>query len=129
MITKLQEITDWGDARVANGIYHVNNSNELVGYEGPKTGYKKFKNPMKRFNKARRKFEVIGTYEDPNEVAIADDDPNSWKFEGSKGNTYIVTNDGGHYRCTCPGFKYRGKCKHSDEIIASGPGGQAPAWQ
>lgn len=27
---------------------------------------------------------------------------------GSKGDKYVVTNTS----CTCPGFKYRGECKH-----------------
>lgn len=37
------------------------------------------------------------------------------KVIGSKGDLYTVTYDGGHYdpwRCSCPGFQYRGECKH-----------------
>jgi hypothetical protein len=124
MITMLQETTDWGDAPVANGIYHVNDAGELVGYKGPKSEYKKFKKPQKRFSKSGRKFEVVGTYEDE-EVS----DAKTWKFEGSKGNIYVVTDEDGIIKCTCPGFKFRGQCKHSGEIIANGAGGQAPAWQ
>ena len=125
MITKLQETTDWGDADVTNGIYHLNDDGHLVGYEGPKTGYKKFKSPMKHFNKSRRKFEVVGKYEDVDEVSNVE----RIEFTGSKGNTYFVTVDADKVKCTCPGYTYRGKCKHSDEVIANGPGGQAPAWQ
>lgn len=126
MITKLQETTDWGTARVANGIYHLNDAGHLVGYEGPKTGYKEFKTPMKHFNKSRRTFEVVGSYpEDEMEIPGV----TRHEFTGSKGNIYIVTDDNGKVTCNCPGYKFRGKCKHSDEIIANGPGGQAPAWQ
>ena len=36
------------------------------------------------------------------------------KVEGSKGSTYAVRKNRktGDVTCTCPGFKYRGKCKH-----------------
>ena len=36
------------------------------------------------------------------------------KVEGSKGNTYTVRKNKktGDVTCSCPGFKYRGKCKH-----------------
>ena len=36
------------------------------------------------------------------------------KVEGSKGNTYTVSRNKttGKLNCTCPGFKYRGNCKH-----------------
>ena len=36
------------------------------------------------------------------------------KIEGSKGNTYTVSRNKttGKLNCTCPGFKYRGNCKH-----------------
>ena len=36
------------------------------------------------------------------------------KVEGSKGNTYTVRKEAttGQLTCSCPGFKYRGKCKH-----------------
>jgi hypothetical protein len=130
MITKWQETTDWGDVPVVNGIYHLNAEGHLVAYETPKNGLKIFSKPMKRFSKARRKFEKVGEYPDPtgNDVK-SEDDENTWTFTGSKGDTYVVQNDGGIYRCSCPGFKYRGRCKHSDEVIANGPGGQAPAWQ
>lgn len=41
----------------------------------------------------------------------------SWAKEvvGSKGNEYLVTFHGDAYtqwQCTCPGFQYRGECKH-----------------
>lgn len=51
----LQEITDWGDEKVANGIYHVNENGHLVQHND-----KIFKNPLKGFSKARRKFKKIG---------------------------------------------------------------------
>jgi len=97
MIDILQETTDWGDQPVNNGIYHVNLQGHLVQYND-----KVFKNPLKQFSKARRTFTKIGERVDPltrSDVKIV---------IGSKGQKYIIEND----KCSCPGFKFRGDCKH-----------------
>ncbi|UCG54225.1 MAG: hypothetical protein JSV32_06440 [Dehalococcoidia bacterium] len=39
-----------------------------------------------------------------------------WEVAGSKGNKYKVKLIGNKYTCTCPGYTYRKKCKHSEEI-------------
>ncbi len=39
---------------------------------------------------------------------------NSWVVKGSKGEDYIVTKRNGKCRCTCPGFTFRHKCKHTE---------------
>ncbi len=36
--------------------------------------------------------------------------------QGSKGNEYVVTNQGGKWSCTCPGFTFRHSCKHTVQI-------------
>jgi len=99
MITILKEVTDWGTGSVSNGTYYVNDYGYLVAYTPANGVYKKFKEPIKQFSKARRKFENVGTV-DNGDRGIA--------VEGSNGNTYYIK-DG---KCTCPGFKFRGSCKH-----------------
>ena len=96
MIEILQEVTDWGENPVANGVYHVNGAGHLVQHNDTV-----FKNPLKGFSKARRKFVKIG--ERPEEIAA-----DVKVVKGSNGKEYYVQ-DG---KCTCPGFKFRGNCKH-----------------
>ena len=36
----------------------------------------------------------------------------SIQVKGSKGKTYTVTKQGDTWKCSCPGFQFRGKCKH-----------------
>lgn len=62
MIEILQETTDWGDAPVANGQYHVNELGQLVAYKAQHGDLKVFKSPIKQFSKARRKFQKVGEY-------------------------------------------------------------------
>jgi hypothetical protein len=97
MIDILQETTDWGDQDVTNGIYHVNLQGHLVQYND-----KVFNVPLKQFSKARRTFKKIGERVDPltrENVRIV---------IGSKGQKYVIEDS----KCSCPGFKFRGACKH-----------------
>lgn len=36
------------------------------------------------------------------------------EVKGSKGQTYYVNKEEG--RCTCPGFQFRGQCKHVEQV-------------
>lgn len=43
--------------------------------------------------------------------------PDRWELVSPEGKRYIVTaQDSGNVRCTCPGFKYRQECKHTNMI-------------
>jgi len=109
MITILKEITDW---EFSGGTYYLNDHEQLVGYMPEDGAYKEFKNPIKQFSKARRKFKVLGHIEEDHDIT-----QNTWEFTGSKGNKYIVTEVDGELACNCPGFRFRGNCKHVNEVI------------
>jgi hypothetical protein len=105
MVDILQETTDWGNYTVGNGIYHINGAGQLVAYQpNSETPLKQFKNPLKQFSKSRRKFTKIGAYPEVH------NDPKVIIVKGSKGNEYTVDTDKG--TCSCPGYTYRGNCKH-----------------
>lgn len=100
MIEMLQETTAWSEPTF-NGVYHVSSEGHLIGYDND-IEFKKFTVPMKHFSKTGRKFVKIGEYPE-------DDLPSTANIVvGSKGQEYIVDNG----TCTCPGFKFRGSCKH-----------------
>lgn len=42
-------------------------------------------------------------------------DRKDWSVQGKK-SKYTVTLMNGHYSCTCPGYGFRRRCKHIEEI-------------
>lgn len=68
-----------------------------------------FKNPIKGFSKSGRKFEAVK----PNPFKLKKETSNAITVKGSKGQTYIIDRD--QATCSCPGFTFRGSCKHLAE--------------
>ena len=62
-----------------------------------------FKNPIKGFDRRGRQFEPGN-----NNLFTIKKESNERTVKGSKGQTYTVTETS----CTCPGFTFRGSCKH-----------------
>jgi hypothetical protein len=80
--------------------------NKLVSYI--KSGESEpfyFKNPIKGFDKRGRKFATVT----PNPFKVKAQS-NLIKVKGSNGNEYTI--DPEEKTCTCPGFTFRGTCKH-----------------
>ena len=78
--------------------------NNLVAYvkKGETTPFY-FRNPIKGFDKRGRKF-VPGNIN----LFTVKKESHAKTVIGSKGQTYTVTEES----CSCPGFTYRGTCKH-----------------
>lgn len=105
----LQETTKWKD-NTPNHTYVVSDDKgTLFGYY-PFSNTKRvmLKNPM-RFDMRGRTFKTIRREKEPVTGL------KTWTLKGSKGDTYIVTEENGQLSCTCPGFQFRGKCKHLEE--------------
>ncbi len=105
----LREITEWSSPTMPNHTYLLD-GNTLVAYikQGEKTPYY-FKNGIKGFDKRGRKFvEVKPNPFKQKKVS------NTITVQGSKGQTYYVDPDA--KTCTCPGFQFRGTCKHLEQI-------------
>ncbi len=44
-------------------------------------------------------------------------DVKEWKVKSSSGSTYTVRRiNGKQFTCNCPGFKFRRKCKHTEQV-------------
>ena len=109
-----QETTNWKDS-IPNGIYLLDDAkSKMYAYikPGAKSAFK-FKNPI-RIDTRGRTFKVV-----PNtfDYAIEEEDADQkWEVKGSKGDIYVVRKVENQYNCTCSGFKFRGKCKHVDQV-------------
>ena len=105
----IQETTEW-TAAAANNLYLVSDNMEyIIAYvpEGAKIA-KRFKAPI-RWDHRGRKFKVL--------KEIAESDPDTRQVLGSKGQKYTLTRANGAWTCSCPGFVYRGKCRHADAEV------------
>jgi len=107
----LQETTDWGDSKCPNHIYVLDDKQEnmLAYIRMPITEPKVFSKPI-RFDKRGRTFTQLKSVKPAKNLV---------KFAGSKGAVYYV--DPEDNSCSCPGYKFRGDCKHVAEIQQTKP--------
>jgi hypothetical protein len=84
-----------------------------------------FSKPM-LFDPRYRTFKVIGEYMEPNReysqyIGRGDYQTiKEYKVAGSKGAEYTVTiSEVSGNSCTCPGFTFRGHCKHIEQVLES----------
>ena len=61
------------------------------------------------------------TYERKRPDSPSDASERVWAVVGSKGAHYTVRADQGRYTCTCPGFGWRRKCKHIEQVKKENP--------
>lgn len=111
-----KEITIWDDGNTAINHTYLLEGDMMIAYIRVGTTVPfYFKNPI-RISKSGRKFEVV----DPSPfnavpvVALPQELGNVKEIDGSKGAKYILDVDA--KTCTCPGYTYRGTCKHVKEL-------------
>lgn len=108
-----QETTQW-ENNTPNHIYLLTtDKSKMHGYI--RSGTEElinFKKPI-RFDQRGRKFREVPEL---GEVDLNEPQVETWKFQGSKGNEYFVTRQDNVLKCSCPGFMFRGDCKHVKEV-------------
>jgi queuine/archaeosine tRNA-ribosyltransferase len=116
-----QEVTEWDASYVPNHVYYLtDDKRKMVGYI--KTGTKaliKFSKPM-NFDSKGRKFVVLPKKGESDEVYFPKsvEKPVGQVIEvsGSNGKKYFLSKFGKGWSCSCPGYQFRHKCKHVDEM-------------
>ena len=104
------ETTVWNDSNNANHIYLLDGTKMVAYIKVGSTIPHYFKNPI-TIDKRGRKFVAIKT----NPFKAVKEKSTIVKVSGSKGNIYSIDTDEG--TCTCPGYMYRGTCKHITELV------------
>jgi hypothetical protein len=102
----MREVTDWLPAY--NHTYLFEGASAVAYIKSGETQPIYFKKPLK-IDRRGRKF--VDVKINPFTVVSKRDDARHWKVK-SKDNVYIVTLASENWNCTCPGFMYRGECKH-----------------
>ena len=117
----VKETTVWKDGNTANHTYLLDGDKLIAYIRNGTTEPFYFKQPIKGFSRSYRKFEELklNPFKDWGKllkahVDVADEPSYIKKVAGSKpGVTYEVNTD--EQTCTCPGFTFRGTCKHVTE--------------
>jgi hypothetical protein len=109
------ETTDYKDS-VPNGIYLLDDAKvKMYAFKPKGTGdIKVFKNPIKIETRGR-KF-VVNPVQFKTGLKEPEPEGRYWIVKGSKGDEYKVTESGGNFNCTCSGWRFRGACKHVENI-------------
>jgi hypothetical protein len=106
----VKEITVWEGSLQANHTYLLDGDKMLAYIRKGTEDEFWFKNPI-RIDKRGRKFEPVKT--NPF-TCLGGSIRNTKEVVGSKGQKYIINLDDN--TCTCPGFTFRGDCKHVKEL-------------
>jgi hypothetical protein len=106
----LKEVTVWSTSFQPNHTYLLEGS-KVLAYLRDHKGPPIWGTPM-RFDRRGRKFvkadiSLFNVEEQPKSKLI--------EFTGSTGSTYYV--DPEAKTCTCPGYQFRGKCKHVEKVL------------
>lgn len=106
-----QETTVWAGGG-KNHIYLLTqDKSKMIAFVSfGQTEVKTFKKPIPFYVRGRTFVQVPNTFG----YKLSDSEPTT-KIMGSKGVVYHVTKKNGVLRCSCPGFVFRAKCKHTEE--------------
>lgn len=122
----MQEVTEWsGFRRQPNHVYLMQGDKALAysRWGNDKPFY--FRNGLcldRRYRKFREEsvnrwgFDLTIQTEEQMANPLTGE---TWTVTGSKDSVYTVTLSRDSWSCSCPGYGFRGRCRHVDELKAS----------
>lgn len=112
MVKAVKETTVWNcEHTQPNHIYLMEGDTVLAYIKWGKGEPEYLRTPLK-IDRRGRKFEELK--DNPFEVKLQEQPSFIVRVKGSKGNEYEVNT--AEHTCTCPGFTFRGDCKHIKEL-------------
>jgi hypothetical protein len=104
---------DW-TSPTPNHIYLLStDKSKMYGYIKAGTEEVTVMKSSYRFDARRRTFQEV---RELGEIDLDQVKSEKWEFTGSKGDTYVVQKIDNMLQCTCPGFTFRGDCKHIKSV-------------
>lgn len=111
-----QETTVW-DGNVPNHIYLLNtDKSKMFGYLRHSTGDVMVFKKAIQFDQRGRKFREVTELGEIDLHNLEQPAEKSWQFTGSKGDVYLVQKIDNMLKCSCPGYTFRGDCKHIRQV-------------
>jgi len=105
--------SDWATP-TPNHVYLLStDKSKMYGYIKAGTEEVTVMKSSYRFDARRRTFQEV---EELGEIDLDEVKSEKWEFTGSKGDKYFVQKIDGELRCSCPGYTFRGECKHIKEV-------------
>jgi len=120
----MQETTVWTgvEYRQPNHVYLMDGDKAYAYSKWGQGSVQYFQNPLYINRKGRKFVEIKNNRWKFNLNLVVEKEESKkpegkvWTVIGSKGNQYSVNLSGGYWSCDCPGFGFRRKCRHVDEI-------------
>jgi len=115
MAQAYRETTEWPDGNTNINHTYLLEGDRMTAYIRSQTSVPfYFKAPI-TISRSKRRFELV----EPNPFdavppVVVPQESHVKEIEGSRGTVYYVNVDDG--TCTCPGYTYRGTCKHVKEL-------------
>lgn len=120
-----QEVTEWKgiEYRQPNHVYLID-GDKVYAYSPWGTEPPRYMKTFLRIDKRGRKFVEAKQNRWKFDLSIQTEEPAKepepqgqvWTVSGSKGNKYFVKLNSGHWSCSCPGFGFRRRCRHVEEL-------------
>lgn len=104
-----KETTIWTDGSNCNHTYLLDGDSMIAYIPAGKSVAQYFSKPI-RISRSGRKFQALA--DNPFEQPVVAS--TLIEVAGSKGNSYYIDTEA--MTCTCPGFTFRGACKHTKEL-------------